>query len=154
VLGIDVLQLDADGRICAITVLSGLLDSLDGRGDDVAGSDGREEPHVQLEEDAARTGELFGHHRVQQRRRDTALDDETTERCPGGETFVVVDRVAVAGDLGEQLDVASADLTRPARGLTHYWSGALPRGSSHHVAPPVAYLEAGVPARSRQGRAF
>ncbi|MDQ1631396.1 MAG: hypothetical protein QOC80_1368, partial [Frankiaceae bacterium] len=32
VLGIDILQLDADGRICAITVLSGLLDSLAGVG--------------------------------------------------------------------------------------------------------------------------
>jgi hypothetical protein len=75
-------------------------------GDHVARPYRREEAPRHLEEDAARTGQLLRDECVEQARGDAALDDAGTEPARGGEVVVVVDRVAVAGDLGEEHDVA------------------------------------------------
>ena len=93
-----------------VTGLSSRADGDGGRGGDhVAGPDRREEPPRHLEEDAPGSGQLLGDERVEQSGGHAALDDDAAEAGARGEVVVVVDRVAVPGDLGEELDVATGD---------------------------------------------
>ena len=76
-----------------------------------------QKPHVDMvfdvKEDAARPGQLLRDDRVQQAARDTSLDDDPAEADPRlAPTHVVVQRVAVTGHLGEDLDVVLRDLPR------------------------------------------
>ena len=79
---------------------------------------GDAEAPVDVEEHAARPGEVLGDERVQQARRDASLHDETAKAALGRERFVVVKWVAIAGHLREQFDVAGGHQTRAASGLT------------------------------------
>jgi hypothetical protein len=58
-----------------------------------------------MQEDAAGTWEVLGDDRVQQPGGDAALHDQTAEARAAGAIGVVVQRVAVARELGEELDV-------------------------------------------------
>ena len=62
-------------------------------------------------------GEVLGHDRVEQAGGDAALDDDAAEPRPAATALVVVQRVPVAGDLGEQLDVAPGDGAGPPGGV-------------------------------------
>ena len=74
---------------------------------------------MRLEEDAARAREVLGNHRIEQARRDAALDDDGAEPAGRGDLRVVVEGVAIAGELGEQLDVPLADPPRAAGVVAH-----------------------------------
>ena len=50
-------------------------------------------------------GQVLGDDRVEQAGGHSTLDDDAAEPGAGGRLGVVVQRIAVAGDLGEQLDV-------------------------------------------------
>ena len=82
------------------------LEHLDLGRDLVAGADRRAEAPVDVEEDAARPGQVLGDDGVQQPGRHAALHDDAAEAERAAGVLVVVQRVAVAGQLGEQLDVA------------------------------------------------
>ena len=70
-----------------------------------------------MEEDAAGAGQLLGHDRVQQPGGDTALDDDPAEARVRGGPLVVVEGVAVARELAEELDVLRANRPCPGGGL-------------------------------------
>jgi PhnB protein len=105
-----------------------------------------------VQEDAARSRQVLGDDGVEQPRRDAALDDDPAEARRGSRLSVVVERVAVAGQLGEELDVTSADLPRPGGPLPHFsrrhrarlraFAPALGRsdsmGQSRSKEPPMA----------------
>ena len=81
------------------------LDHLDLGGDLVAGPHRRLEAPVDVQEHASRPGQVLGHDRVQQSRGHAALDDQPAEARPGSCLLVVVERIPVTGQLGEELDV-------------------------------------------------
>src|SRR4051794_5530312 len=87
------------------------LEDLDRAGDRLTG------PHRGLEvpfgpqEDRAGAGQVLGHHGVQDAARHATLHDDPAEARPRGGLLVVVQRIAVAGHLGEALDVARLDAT-------------------------------------------
>ena len=73
-------------------------------------------------------GQVLGDDRVEQARRHAALDDDPAEARARGRLLVVVERVAVAGQLGEQLDVAVRDGAAAAGGVTDSGHvGSVPR---------------------------
>ena len=96
-------------------------------GDLVARAHRRAEVPVDVEEHAAGTGQVLGNERVEQTGRHPALHDDAAEAACRGSGFVVVQRVAVTGDLGEQLDVASADLSGASSGLADVHHVRLPQ---------------------------
>src|SRR5262245_62275072 len=89
-------------------------DDLDLRGDLVAGLDRRQEAPVGVEEYRAGAGQVLGDDCVEQPGRHTSLYDHAPEPGRGRRLLVVVQRVAVAGELGEQFDVPHADGAGPA----------------------------------------
>ena len=124
------------------------------RGDHGAGRDhvagphrGQEAPR-HLEEDAAGSGQLLRHECVEEAGGDATLHDDSAEPRPGGELGVVVDRVAVAGDLREELDVARRDGTGAGR------RGPDVQGCHAMTmpGPPSPDLPAGAPVRSGAGK--
>jgi hypothetical protein len=62
-----------------------------------------------VEEDASRPWQILGDDRVQQPGGDAALDDDAAEPAQACTPLVVVERVAVTSELGEELDVAGLD---------------------------------------------
>jgi hypothetical protein len=80
-------------------------------------ADGRDELRAQLQEHGARAGQVLGDERVEQSAGHPALHDDPAERRRRGQRVVVVDRVAVAGDLGEPGDVPGADRAGALRAL-------------------------------------
>ena len=60
---------------------------------------------VDVEEHGARSRQFFRHDSVEDRARDPALDNDLPETRSLGCSFVVVQRVPVTADLGEQSDV-------------------------------------------------
>ena len=70
-----------------------------------------------VQEDRAGAGEVLGDDGVQQAGGDAALDDDPAEARSRGDGLVVVERVAVAGQLGEELDVPRRDAARAAGGV-------------------------------------
>jgi hypothetical protein len=101
------------------------LDRLDCRGDRVARAHRRGEAPVDVQEDAPRARQILGHDRVQETGGDAALHDQTAETAPGGGRLVVVERVAVARELGEELDVAARDLPRARGGVADAGHGSI-----------------------------
>ncbi len=85
---------------------------LDRPDDRVAGMDRGEEAQVKLQEHAAGPGQVLGHDRVEDRGRDPALNDDASEAGLGRKLLVVVDRVAIAGQLGEPFDVVAGHHAR------------------------------------------
>src|SRR6476659_1197944 len=91
----------------------------------VTGPDRRPEAPVDVQEHTAGPGQVLGYHRVEQAAGNPALHDDPPEARPAGQQRVVVRGVAVAGELGEQLDVAGRYLPSPARCVAYL-----------HVEPP------------------
>src|SRR5262245_31462178 len=89
-------------------------DDLDLRGDGVARLDRGEEAPVGVEEDRAGAGELLGDDGVEQPRRHAPLYDHAPEPGRGSHLLVVVQRVAVPCEGGEQFDVPHRDGAGPA----------------------------------------
>ncbi len=56
------------------------------------GTHRRLEAPVHVQEHRAGTGQVLGHHRIQNRAGNAALDDNAAEPRPGGELGVIVDR--------------------------------------------------------------
>src|SRR5262245_2061274 len=92
-------------------------DDLDFCGDLVAWLHGGEEAPVGVKEDRAGAGELLGDDRVEESGGHASLYDHAAEPGRGRDLLVVVQRVAVARELGEQLDVPHRDGTGPAGGI-------------------------------------
>jgi DNA-3-methyladenine glycosylase I len=86
-------------------------------GDLVARANRRAELPLDVQEHAARPGQVLGDDGVQQPRRHEALDDQPAAAARAGARLVVVQRVAIAGQLGEELDVAYEHGPRPPRPL-------------------------------------
>ena len=84
-------------------------DDFDAARDCVARADGRLEGPVDIQKHCARTRQLLRHNGIQDGAGDPALDDDFPEPRRLGRRFVVVQRVAVAADLGEQGDVVVTD---------------------------------------------
>src|SRR6185436_7899633 len=94
----------------------------------------------------ARTGQVLRHDRVKEAGCDSALDDDPAEARAGGRLFVVVERVPVARQLGEELDVALADRPRARRLLAD-----LPRHARvRHVSRPSSPALWAASTRERQ----
>ena len=92
------------------------------------GRDRRLEAPVDVQEDAAGAGEVLGHDGVQQAGRDAALHDDPAEAAErGGGIRVVVQRVAVAGQLREELDVLGTHAARAAGLVADGGHGRKPR---------------------------
>jgi hypothetical protein len=72
-----------------------------------------------MQEDAARSREVLGDDGVQETRGDATLDDDSPESRPRRRLLVVVKWVAVAGQLGEQLDVTVADRPGSRRDIAY-----------------------------------
>jgi hypothetical protein len=68
-----------------------------------------------VQEHASGAGQVLGDDGVQEPRGDTSLNDEAAEPARGCPRLVVVERVAVAGELGEELDVAGLHDPRALR---------------------------------------
>ena len=114
------------------------LQHLDLGRDGVARAHGLQEPPVDLEEHAAGAGEVLGDDGVQQAGGDAALHDDPAEAGRRGELRVVVERVAIAGHLGEQLDVTRRHRAGPAGGGADAQCGRGWRGAGHgHSAAPI-----------------
>jgi hypothetical protein len=79
--------------------------NLSGSGDGVADKDRGGEFPVLAQEDSAGAGHVHGDEGVEQPGGQAALDDEAAELGAGGEGFVEVQGVVVAGDFGKGLDV-------------------------------------------------
>jgi len=60
---------------------------------------------VDIQEHRARPWQLLGHNGIQDGAGDAALDDDFSKAGRLGRGFVVVQRIAVTADLGEQCDV-------------------------------------------------
>src|SRR4051794_15961851 len=132
-----VLPGDGCTELCDRLVLTG-RQHLDLRGDLVTRPNGCRELPVDLEEHAAGTGQLLGNDGVEQSGRDAALHDEPTEARAARGFLVVVEGVAIAADLGEQLDVAERHGAGAAGDLSHrrrasYWFGVQCRGHADTV---------------------
>src|SRR5262245_6528955 len=98
--------------------------------DRVARADRRPEGPVDLQEDGARTGQFFGDDGVQDRAGHTTLYDDAAEARRRGGGFVVVQRVPVTADIGEQRDVARRYVPRPPGRLTDRRLSMRPYGGS------------------------
>ena len=95
------------------------LEHLDVGRDLVARPDRRAEGLVDVEEDAPRPRQVLGDDCVQQSGRHAALDDDAAEPAPSRARLVVVERVTVAGQLGEELDVPLAHDPGPPSALSN-----------------------------------
>jgi len=93
------------------------LDHFDAAGDGVSRPDRGPEVPVGTEEDRPGAGEILCNHGVEDGRRHTTLHHDLTERRRCCHLGVVVDRVAVAAEGGEELNVISRDGFRPFRGV-------------------------------------
>ena len=96
------------------------LEHLDLGGDLVARPHRRAEAPIDVQEDAPRPREVLGDHRVEQAGGDAALDDQAAEARARRGLLVVVQRVAVAGQRGEQLDVARLHEPAAAGGVADF----------------------------------
>ena len=84
-------------------------DDFDAARDGVAAAHWCLERPVDIQKHRARPRQLLGHNGIQDGAGDPALDDDFPEPRRLGRRFVVVQRVAVAADLGEQGDVVVTD---------------------------------------------
>ena len=75
------------------------------RRDCFADANGLDEPPVGFEENGARTRQILGHNGIQQAGRHATLHDQASEWRPRRQIGVVVDRVSIARQFGEHLDV-------------------------------------------------
>jgi hypothetical protein len=90
-----------------------------------------------MEEDAAGSGQILGDDGVQETSRDAALDDDPAEPRARRRVVVVVKRVAVAGELRDELDVAYRDAPRPRRLVTDLQRSSRESRRSLSTRPPV-----------------
>ena len=93
-----------------------------------------------MEEDASRPREVLGDDGVQEPRRDATLHDEPAEAASGRGLLVVVERVSVAGQLAEELDVPLEDDAGSARDVANL------RHAGENRTRPAARAPATVPA--------
>ena len=84
-------------------------DDFDAAGDRVTGAHRRLERPIDVQEHRTRPRQLLGHNGIEDRARHTALDDDLPEAGRPGRGFVVVQRIAVTADLGEQGNVVVTD---------------------------------------------
>ena len=91
---------DRRAEACDRLVRAG-LEHLDLGGDLIAGVHWRREVPLDVEKDAARSGEILRDDRVEEPGRHTALNDDAAEARARRRYLVVVQRVPVARDLGE-----------------------------------------------------
>ena len=96
---------------------------------------------IDVQEHAARTRKILGDERVEEPRGHAALHDDPSEAAPKRSFFVVVERVVVARQLGEQLDVAPRDPSGPSRRLANLHVGQA-------VIRPLRWLPPGRRSRS------
>jgi len=69
-----------------------------------------------VQEHAPGAGQILGHDRIEKAAGDPTLHDDPAESTRRGERGVVVQRIPIAGDLREQVDVALEDrATAPRR---------------------------------------
>ena len=84
-----------------------------------------------MEEHAPGPGEVLGDDGVEEPGSDPALDDDAAEAGGAGGLLVVVERVAVAGQLREELDVLAAHAPRaPSCRGSDLLHSPKPRGST------------------------
>jgi hypothetical protein len=124
------------------------IEHLDLGGDLVPGSDGREEPPPHFQEDAPGAGQILGDNRVQKSARHAALHDDPAEAARSGDRLVVVERVPVARDLGEELDAACGDHARPARRVADARHQKISGHQGARVVAKIASARAAAPRRN------
>src|SRR6478672_1603397 len=107
------------------------LQDLDTTGDGVSRADRCLEVPVDVQEHGAGAGQLLGHDGVEDGAGDASLDDDLAEPGRARGLLVVVQRVVVAADLGEQLDVARCD--RAGELGVVAWGGG---SASGHLSSP------------------
>ncbi len=120
------------------------LEYLDGPGNGVTGTNRRLEAQIQLKKHRPRPRQAMSHDRVEDRAGHAPLDDDLTERRRPGDGLVVVDRVVIATDLREQLDVLRLHEPRELGSLTDLRRTTGPRigplavrGWSHEISSLV-----------------
>src|SRR5439155_1821042 len=87
-----------------------------------------------------------GHDRVQYRARHPALHHDAAEAGGARDRLVVVERIAIAADLGEELDVARRDEPGPPGALSDAWTAAGPTiGCRCHVLLLAPGRDGGTP---------
>jgi len=74
------------------------------------------------EEHGPGAGKVHGDKGVQEARGESALHDEAAEACPFGERLIEVQRVVVASEPGERLDVLAGERQRTPGGLANLQS--------------------------------
>src|SRR5678816_1879926 len=94
----------------------------------VTGTHRRAKGPVDLEKHRAGPRQIFGHNGVENRARHTSLHHNAAKARRAGRFFIIVERIAIAADLGKELDITSRDESGTTRSLTDGWFSPGPSG--------------------------